>query len=80
MFHNGVGSGAPRGSWPGSTREALAIPPDSRIAHGVATRQYPGMEEPARISNEPRSLSDYWTVACAVLLVLIVSYAVFTGT
>jgi len=37
------------------------------------------MEDPTRISDRPRVLSDYWTLICAVLLVVIVAYAVFTA-
>jgi hypothetical protein len=37
------------------------------------------MEDPTRISDRPRGLSDYWTLICAVLLVVIVAYAVFTA-
>lgn len=37
------------------------------------------MEDPTRISNRPRGLSDYWTLLCAVLLVAIIAYAVFTA-
>lgn len=39
------------------------------------------MEHPANESRPaPRALSDYWTAFCAVLLLLIVVYAVFTSS
>lgn len=35
------------------------------------------MDEPSENSNRPRGLLEYWTALCAVLLVVIVVYAVF---
>jgi hypothetical protein len=35
------------------------------------------MDDPAKNPDRPRGLLDYWTALCAVLLVVIVVYAVF---
>ena len=53
--------------------------PESRIVSTISPREHDGMEEPSKISNRPRGLLDYWTGLCAVLLVVIVVYAVFNG-
>jgi hypothetical protein len=37
------------------------------------------MEEEGK-TGETRGLRDYWTVFCAVLLISVVGYAVFTAT
>ena len=54
--------------------------PESRIVFGGTPHEHHGMKEPTKISNQARGLSDYWTVLCAVLLVVTVVYAVFKST
>ena len=55
-------------------------PPESRIAARAYPREHVGMDEPSENSNRPRGLLDYWTALCAVLLVVIVVYAVFKAS
>jgi hypothetical protein len=45
----------------------------------VCSLEDSGMEEQAKNLNRTRSLSDYWVVFCAVLLFVIVVYAVATA-
>jgi hypothetical protein len=37
------------------------------------------MDESAATPDRPRAFSNYWTVLCAVLFVVILGYAVFTA-
>lgn len=55
-------------------------PPESRIAGRACPREHVDMDEPSENSNRPRGLLDYWTALCAVLLVVIVVYAVFKAS
>ena len=55
-------------------------PPESRIAAAGYPREHVDMDEPSENSNRPRGLLDYWTALCAVLLVVIVVYAVFKAS
>ena len=41
--------------------------------------EHAGMDKSAKPSDGARGLLQYWTALCAVLLVVIVVYAVFTA-
>jgi hypothetical protein len=49
------------------------------LSQMVCSSEHSVMEDQAKNLTRPRSLSDYWIVFCAVLLFVIVVYAVATA-